>query len=257
MLTDGGQTGKRCSVTRTRSMRNVQFKPMVEFHYVKIRKARYVLPVEKMRWLKEALTCEFADCRPRADSAMGHDLSDDEAEAAKLLAEADEELREQRTEEQMNVYTSVDKLRDFVKTESPTENVNVSVVMCVLSSERLVNNKGTRLTLVDGCMHAHMKAYGLKLAKMDQARSDAHVFKLTIWDPRNRATGKPRFQINGVYEFKKVHSIQFYRNRLQGSVQSMGASNPGLIQEFPDFSSAKRARLDDGTQDGDMNEDDE
>jgi hypothetical protein len=103
-----------------------------------------------------------------------------------------------------------------------------------------------------------MKAYGLKLAKMDQARSDAHVFKLTIWDPRNRATGKPCLQINGVYEFKKVHSIQFYQNRLQGSVQqSMGASNPGLIQEFPDFSSAKRAHLDDGTQDGNMNEDDE
>jgi HD superfamily phosphohydrolase len=108
MLTDGEQTGKRCSVTRTRIMRNVQFKPMVEFHYVKIRKARYVLPVEKMRGLKKALTCEFADCRPRADSAMGHDLSDDEAEAAKLLAEADEELREQRAEEQMNLYTSVD-----------------------------------------------------------------------------------------------------------------------------------------------------
>ncbi|KAE9015223.1 hypothetical protein PR003_g13147 [Phytophthora rubi] len=60
-----------------------------------------------------------------------------------------------------------------------------------------------------------------------------------------------------VYEFKKVHSLKFYHNTLQGCVRAVGAPNPGLIEEFPDFAAAKRARLSKLPSDGDMEEDQE
>ncbi|KAE9257756.1 hypothetical protein PR003_g35195, partial [Phytophthora rubi] len=54
---------------------------------------------------------------------MGRDSAsdDDEADAAELLAEVEEELREQRAEEATNMFVSVKKIRDFAKTEQPAE----------------------------------------------------------------------------------------------------------------------------------------
>jgi len=191
--------------------------------------------------------------------AMGRDSvsDDDEAEAAQLLAEVEAELREQRAEEATNMFVSVKKIREFAKTEKPAETVNVSTIMCALDSERLENNRGSRVNLVDGYMQRHIKGYGKTLARMDKFRSDARVFKLTVWDPKNRSAGKPRFRSGAVYEFKKVHSLKFYHNTLQGCVQAVGAANPGLIEEFPDFAAAKRARLSERSSDGDMEEDQE
>ncbi|KAE9121214.1 hypothetical protein PF010_g7186 [Phytophthora fragariae] len=71
------------------------------------------------------------------------------------------------------------------------------------------------------------------------------------------AERKPRFRSGLVYEFKKVHSLKFYHNTLQGCVRAVGAPNPGLIEEFPDFAAAKRARLSKLPSDGDMEEDQE
>ncbi|KAE9283072.1 hypothetical protein PR003_g27234 [Phytophthora rubi] len=155
------------------------------------------------------------------------------------------------------MFVSVKKIRDFAKTEQPAETVNVSTIMCVLDSERLENNRGSRVNLVEGYMQRHIKCYKKTLARMDKFRSDARVLKLTVWDPKNRSVGKPRFRSGGVYEFKKVHSLKFYHNTLQGCVQAVGAANPGLIEEFPDFATAKRARLSELPSDGDMEEDQE
>ncbi|KAE9164956.1 hypothetical protein PF005_g29809, partial [Phytophthora fragariae] len=47
-----------------------------------------------------------------------------------------------------------------------------------------------------------------------------------------------------IYELKKIHGLKFYHDILQGSVQAVGPTNPGIIKEYQDFETAKRARAD-------------
>ncbi|KAE9075995.1 hypothetical protein PF006_g28218 [Phytophthora fragariae] len=171
-------------------------------------------------------------------------IDDAETAAAELLAEADAELNDQATVEATNFFVSVKEVREFVKGEVPAAAVFISVIMCVLTVERLVNNRGTRVTLVDGFMQPHFKAYCRRLEKMDPFRRDARVLQVTVWDPKIRSHGRPRFQTGVVYELKKIHTMKFYHDMVQGSIQSLGTANPGVIQEFADFEMAKRARLD-------------
>ncbi|KAE9053037.1 hypothetical protein PF010_g33073, partial [Phytophthora fragariae] len=141
-----------------------------------------------------------------------------------------------------NVFVSVKELREFTKTIDELQVVFLTVIMCVLAVERLANNRGTRLTLVDGFMQPHLKAYERKLERMDQSRKDTRVFKITVWDPKQRSLAKPRFQVGVIYELKKIHGLKFYHDILQGSVQAVGPTNPGIIKEYEDFETAKRAR---------------
>ncbi|KAE9089587.1 hypothetical protein PF010_g18935 [Phytophthora fragariae] len=173
----------------------------------------------------------------------GFILTTDNA-ALDLLAEVDAELQEQADEETTDVFVSVKELREFTKTIDELQVVFLTVIMCVLAVERLVNNRGTRLTLVDGFMQPHLKAYGRKLERMDQSRKDARVFKITVWDPKQRSVVRPRFQVGVIYELKKIHGLKFYHDILQGSVQAVGPTNPGIIKEYQDFETAKRARAD-------------
>ncbi|KAE9280624.1 hypothetical protein PF001_g24141, partial [Phytophthora fragariae] len=152
--------------------------------------------------------------------------------ALDLLAEVDAELQEQADEETTDVFVSVKELREFTKTIDELQVVFLTVIMCVLAVERLVNNRGTRLTLVDGFMQPHLKAYGRKLERMDQSRKDARVFKITVWDPKQRSVVRPRFQVGVIYELKKIHGLKFYHDILQGSVQAVGPTNPGIIKEY-------------------------
>ncbi|KAE8973373.1 hypothetical protein PR002_g26220 [Phytophthora rubi] len=163
--------------------------------------------------------------------------------ALDLLAEVDAELQEQADEETTNVFVSVKELREFTKTIDELQVVFLTVIMCVLAVERLANNRGTRLTLVDGFMQPHLKAYGRKLERMDQSRKDTRVFKITVWDPKQRSVARPRFQVGIIYELKKIHGLKFYHDILQGSVQAVGPTNPGIIKEYQDFEIAKHLAI--------------
>ncbi|ETO64512.1 hypothetical protein F444_17976 [Phytophthora nicotianae P1976] len=165
--------------------------------------------------------------------------SDDEDEARRLIAEVREEVLQQQREEATHQFVSVKKLRSFARTESRPTTQNVSAIMVVESISRLDNNRGTRLGLVDGFMKNHLKGYINILDKNDLR--DTRVFKRTVWDPNNRSTGRTRFEVGNLYKFRKIHSLSFYHELLQGCLQSVAATNPGLIEEFPDFDSAKRA----------------
>ncbi|KAG1688054.1 hypothetical protein DVH05_010488 [Phytophthora capsici] len=174
---------------------------------------------------------------------MPRDLLGSAEDAAELMAEVDAQLRNQAAEETMNVFGSVKDLREFAKTVDLSAGVPLTVVMCVASVDRLANNRGTRITLVDGFMQPHWKAYRQKLDTMEPSCRDARVVKITVWDPKVRSAGRPRFQVGTIYELKKIHAIQFYHDVLQGSLQAVGTTNPGLIEEYADFQAAKRARL--------------
>ncbi|KUF90353.1 phosphoribosylaminoimidazole carboxylase [Phytophthora nicotianae] len=173
-------------------------------------------------------------------------LGDDQA-AAELLDEVDAELREQAAEESANVFVSIKDLRHFAKTMDTGPGVLVSVIMCVLSSERLTNNRGTRVTLVDGFMQPHWKSYNRKLSAMDPFRKDTRVVKITVWDPRVRSVTRPRFQLGTIYELKKIHALKFYHDVLQGSLQAVGPNDPWVIREYGDFEAVKRARTEEVT----------
>ncbi|ETP25981.1 hypothetical protein F441_01208 [Phytophthora nicotianae CJ01A1] len=173
-------------------------------------------------------------------------LGDDQA-AAELLDEADAELREQAAEESANVFVSIKELRHFAKTMDTGPGVLVSVIMCVLSSERLTNNRGTRVTLVEGFMQPHWKSYNRKLSAMDPFRKDTRVVKITVWDPRVRSVTRPRFQLGTIYELKKIHALKFYHDVLQGSLQAVGPNDPWVIREYGDFEAVKRARTEEVT----------
>ncbi|KAE8999174.1 hypothetical protein PR002_g18535, partial [Phytophthora rubi] len=142
-------------------------------------------------------------------------IDDAETAAAELLAKADAELNDQATVEATNFFVSVKEVREFVKGEVPAAAVFISVIMCVLTVERLVNNRGTRVTLVDGD-----HAYCRRLEKMDPFRRDARVLQVPVWDPKIRSHGRPRFQTGVVYELKKIHTMKFYHDMVQGSMQS-------------------------------------
>ncbi|ETO84930.1 hypothetical protein F444_01232 [Phytophthora nicotianae P1976] len=173
-------------------------------------------------------------------------LGDDQA-AAELLDEVDAELREQAAEESANVFVSIKELRHFAKTMDTGPGVLVSVIMCVLSSERLTNNRGTRVTLVGGFMQPHWKSYNRKLSAMDPFRKDTRVVKITVWDPRVRSVTRPRFQLGTIYELKKIHALKFYHDVLQGSLQAVGPNDPWVIREYGDFEAVKRARTEEVT----------
>ncbi|KAE9341384.1 hypothetical protein PR003_g10020 [Phytophthora rubi] len=112
--------------------------------------------------------------------------------ALDLLAEVDAELQEQADEETTNVFVSVKELREFTKTIDELQVVFLTVIMCVLAVKRLANNRGTRLTLVDGFMQPHLKAYGRKLERMDQSRKDARGYVGSDYKDRLQAKMEER-----------------------------------------------------------------
>lgn len=171
-----------------------------------------------------------------------HILGDDE-DAAVLMAEAEAELREQAEEESANVFVSIKDLREFARALDPDQVVFVTAIMCVLASERLPNNRGSRVTVVDGFMQPHLKPYSRKLEKMDAYRRDTRVLKVTVWDPKVRSAPRPRFQIGSIYDLRKVDGLKFYHDLLQGNLQAGGATEPTLTREFGDFEAAKNARI--------------
>lgn len=75
--------------------------------------------------------------------------------------------------------------------------------------------------------------------------------------PKNWSAGKPRFRTGVVYAFKTIHSLRFYHDARQGCRQAIEAANPGLIEEFADFATAKRAKLDGGASERRMDEDED
>ncbi|KAE9017357.1 hypothetical protein PF005_g7101 [Phytophthora fragariae] len=160
-----------------------------------------------------------------------------DAETAELLADA--ELNDQATVKATNFFVSVKEVREFVKGEVPAAAVFISAITCVVKVERLLNNPDTQVTLVDGFM-----AYCRRLEKKDPFRRDARVLQVTVWDPKIRSHGRPRFQTGVVYELKKIHTMKFYNDMVQGGLHSLGTANHGVIQEFAGFKMAKRARLD-------------
>lgn len=114
--------------------------------------------------------------------------------------------------------------------------------MCVCSVERLANDRGSRVTFVDAFMQPHLSVYSQKLDMLDAFRKGCRVVRITVWDPKQRSVARPRFQVGGVCELKKIHGLKFYHDHLQGSVQALGLTNPGLIEEYQDFETALRAR---------------
>eukprot|EP00644_Phytophthora_capsici_P000341 jgi/Phyca11/13675/fgenesh1_pg.PHYCAscaffold_4_\ len=126
---------------------------------------------------------------------MPRDLLGSAEDAAELMAEVDAQLRNQAAEETMNVFGSVKDLREFAKTVDLSAGVPLTVVMCVASVDRLANNRGTRITLVDGFMQPHWKAYRQKLDTMEPSCRDARVVKITVWDPK--AAKRARLEMNG------------------------------------------------------------
>jgi hypothetical protein len=111
------------------------------------------------------------------------------------------------------------------------------------------------VTFIDGFLKDDFKGYVQMLNKDDRIAS--RVFILTVWDPRHRTAGRPRFTVGAVYKLNKIHQLKFYHDMLQGCLQSVGAANPGLIEEFLTFEAAKRARMLDSDRDQREGEDDE
>ncbi|KAE9040024.1 hypothetical protein PR003_g5072 [Phytophthora rubi] len=136
----------------------------------------------------------------------------DDAETAELLAEVDAELNDQATVKATNFFVSVKEVREFVKGEVPAAAVFISAITCVVKVERLLNNRDTQVTLVDGFMQPHFMAYCRRLEKKDPFRRDARVLQVTVWDPKIRSHGRPRFQTGVVYELKKIHTMKFYND---------------------------------------------
>ncbi|ETM44962.1 hypothetical protein L914_09857 [Phytophthora nicotianae] len=59
----------------------------------------------------------------------------------------------------------------------PAKTVYFLIIMCALAVECLAKNRGTRLTLIDGFMPPHFKAYDCKLKRMDVFRRKTRVVR--------------------------------------------------------------------------------
>ncbi|KAF1795146.1 hypothetical protein GQ600_5307 [Phytophthora cactorum] len=126
---------------------------------------------------------------------------------ARMLSR-DEREGEELMQEALNPY----KKTAGTKAESPSETINVAAVVCAESFSRLDNNHGTRVVFVDVYMKPRLKGY----VKSD--RRYERVLKRTVWGPNHRSAGRPRHP------------------------NAVGATKPGLVDEFPTYKAAKRSR---------------
>ncbi|KAG4046226.1 hypothetical protein PC123_g18382 [Phytophthora cactorum] len=113
--------------------------------------------------------------------------------------------------------------------------------MCVLDFERVDTDKGTRLTLID----ASFQNIRAKFERLDELRRKQFVLHLMVWDPKKKKGSGPkaRFRAGGDYDFKKIHSVRFFADIAQGTLQSIDPANDKRVQEVPAFEGNKRRSL--------------
>ncbi|ETP55448.1 hypothetical protein F442_00003 [Phytophthora nicotianae P10297] len=121
--------------------------------------------------------------------------------------------------------------------------------MCELDFERIDTDKGTRLTLIDAESGVQFKSIRVKFQRLDELRRKQYVFHLTLWDPKKKkgSGSKERFRVGGVYEFRKIHSVHYFAEAAQGSLQSIDPGTDNRVQEVSVVEGNKRRSMNEGS----------
>ncbi|ETI57731.1 hypothetical protein L914_00001 [Phytophthora nicotianae] len=121
--------------------------------------------------------------------------------------------------------------------------------MCELDFERIDTDKGTRLTLIDAESGVQFKSIRVKFQRLDELRRKQYVFHLTLWDLKKKkgSGSKERFRVGGVYEFRKIHSVHYFAEAAQGSLQSIDPGTDNRVQEVSVVEGNKRRSMNEGS----------
>lgn len=145
-----------------------------------------------------------------------------------------QDVLKQKEEEAVNFFSSVSELRTFIATAEPAPDVNISLKMCCLSSERLSGDNGTRVTVTDASQRGLFEATFEGLMELTPSKRKQYIAQITVWDAKGKKgyAGKANMQFRpgGLYEFRQVDGVMFYADTPSARVQyDRGA--PGKIAE--------------------------
>jgi hypothetical protein len=111
----------------------------------------------------------------------------------------------------------------FITTANPAPDVTVTLKLCCLSAERLLGNRGTRVTTVDATQKTEFDPTTEALADLTPLKRKQFICQVTVWDakPKKGSFGKANleFQPGSVYTFRNVDGVGFYADIAKGSVQ--------------------------------------
>ncbi|RLN86523.1 hypothetical protein BBJ28_00022194 [Nothophytophthora sp. Chile5] len=135
-----------------------------------------------------------------------------------VTALSQHQFEAQLAEDSRPPFTTVQELRDFIKSEEPSTTLNVTLRVVVLGIEETPKNYRIRLIDEDAEGQQQTDTFIKTIAMLDSARVNRVVFTLTLWKPR---TGSPvmKYRVGHLYSFYKVHSLCLYIEAPQGSAQ--------------------------------------
>ncbi|RLN50761.1 hypothetical protein BBJ28_00014227 [Nothophytophthora sp. Chile5] len=144
---------------------------------------------------------------------------------ADLIADVNSQFEAQLAEDSRPPFTSVQGLRDFIKSVEPPASLNVTLRMLVM--EIVETPKNFRIKLIDEEAHGLQQTETLfrTIAMLDSTRASRIVFTLTLWKPRGGSAAM-KYRVGCCYTFFKVRALRLYFEAAQGSAQMQYHANP-------------------------------
>ncbi|KAJ8530582.1 hypothetical protein ON010_g14328 [Phytophthora cinnamomi] len=142
------------------------------------------------------------------------------------------EVLKQTEEIVVNYFSRVVDFRDFITTTHPAADVCVTLKLRCLSSERLPNCRGIRVTMVD--------PFAIEPTLYDQGdltplNIGSNLAQVTVWDANSVSYGIPNvdFYPGAVYTLRGVQYVGIYDNVARGSMHYEPDNSDSIRQLGP------------------------
>lgn len=163
-----------------------------------------------------------------------------------LLDAIRQDVLRQKEEEAVNFFSRVSDLRTFIETAEPAPDVNVSLKMCCLSTERLSGDNGTRVTVTDASQRGLFEATFEGLMELTPSKRKQYVAHVTVWDAKGKkgygTKANMQFRPGGLYEFRQVDGVMLYADTPSGRVQYDRSAPEKIVEALPPPTKRKSPR---------------
>jgi hypothetical protein len=123
----------------------------------------------------------------------------------------------------VNFFSTVNDLREFITAAQPAPDVNITIKMCCLTSERLSGDNGTRVTLIDAGQRGLFEATYEGLMELTSGKRKPYIAQVTVWDAKGKkgyaSKANMLFRPGSLYEFRQVDGVVFCADIPSGRVQ--------------------------------------
>ena len=130
-----------------------------------------------------------------------------------FLKQLEEDLREQNAEEK-RIFTKVEDIRTYYRTDNPTLDNGFSIDMCVYS---LVEKELLwEINFIDKDCKPDFNEIKMKLDQLDDIHKKKYFFRMTIFKGRNGDKNITDYKVGEVVFAKKLFDLQEYFGSMQG-----------------------------------------